>query len=70
MPTIAGKPGAWYLWYGSMDVQPPKRNVILVNLLDDIGHAAPRDLRYPHTCPKCKGPAYIGLNQVDCKNLC
>jgi hypothetical protein len=25
---------------------------------------------YPHICPKCKGPAYIGMNNVDCKNNC
>lgn len=29
-----------------------------------------KDDRYPHVCPKCKGPAYIGLNSVDCKNKC
>jgi hypothetical protein len=21
---------------------------------------------YPHICPKCKGPAYIGMNNIDC----
>jgi intein-encoded DNA endonuclease-like protein len=25
---------------------------------------------YPHICPKCKGPAYIGISHVDCKNNC
>lgn len=25
---------------------------------------------YPGTCRKCGGPAYIGLDNVDCKNLC
>lgn len=22
--------------------------------------------QYPHICPKCNAPAYIGINQVDC----
>jgi len=26
---------------------------------------------FPHTCPKCKGPAYIGfLTTIDCKSKC
>lgn len=29
-----------------------------------------KDPNYPHTCPKCKGPAYIGLNTIDCKKNC
>lgn len=26
--------------------------------------------KYPHICPKCKGPAFIGFNQIDCKRNC
>ncbi len=26
--------------------------------------------RYPQTCPKCKAPAYFGLNEVDCSAGC
>jgi hypothetical protein len=29
-----------------------------------------KDDRYPHKCPRCKGPAYIGLNKIDCKAKC
>ena len=25
---------------------------------------------YPHKCPNCNGPAFIGLSKVDCKNKC
>ena len=25
---------------------------------------------YPHVCPRCNGPAYIGLLSIDCKNKC
>ena len=25
---------------------------------------------YPHTCPNCKSPAYIGFNSIDCSNNC
>lgn len=28
------------------------------------------DEKYPHKCPKCGGPAYIGFSDVDCKNKC
>lgn len=31
--------------------------------LDDGG-------RYPHSCPRCGGPAYVGLNDIDCKGGC
>jgi hypothetical protein len=26
--------------------------------------------RYPHKCPKCTGPAYIGFNSVECSRGC
>lgn len=26
--------------------------------------------RFPHDCPRCGGPAYIGLNDVDCMHGC
>lgn len=26
--------------------------------------------RYPHECPKCGGPAYVGLTSVDCLMKC
>lgn len=29
-----------------------------------------KDPKYPHICPSCKGPAFIGLNQIDCKKGC
>jgi|SRR5579859_2725506 len=29
-----------------------------------------KDADFPHECSKCKGPAYIGLNNVDCKAKC
>lgn len=28
------------------------------------------DRSYPHKCPKCSGPAYIGAFKVDCKAKC
>ena len=27
-------------------------------------------LRYPHRCPRCTGPAYVGLNTIDCARGC
>lgn len=26
--------------------------------------------RYPHTCPRCSGPAYVGAVEVDCAGGC
>lgn len=26
--------------------------------------------KYPHKCPSCKAPAYMGLNSVDCSAKC
>jgi hypothetical protein len=26
--------------------------------------------RFPHSCPRCGGPAYVGLNDVDCAEGC
>jgi hypothetical protein len=26
--------------------------------------------RFPHDCPRCGGPAYVGLNDVDCSKGC
>lgn len=28
------------------------------------------DDRYPHTCPRCQGPAYVGAVEVDCAGNC
>lgn len=30
----------------------------------------PPDDRYPHQCTRCKGPAYVGAYDIDCKNRC
>lgn len=38
---------------------------------DDKEEPKPKkDEKYPHKCPKCGGPAYIGFSDVDCKNKC
>lgn len=26
--------------------------------------------RYPHACPHCTGPAYVGFNRIDCARAC
>lgn len=31
---------------------------------------AENDKIYPHKCPRCKGPAYVGFLNVDCRNGC
>lgn len=41
---------------GRMPVLPPPRSV-------DPG-------RFPHSCPRCSGPAYVGFLEVDCQRGC
>lgn len=31
---------------------------------------APDRKQYPHDCPRCKAPAYIGFAKVDCSAKC
>ena len=31
---------------------------------------SPKDPTYPHVCPRCNGPAFVGFLQVDCKKGC
>ncbi len=50
--------GAW------TDCLIPKRALTFVDVM-----ASPDD-RYPHKCPKCDGPAYVGLTTVECKGSC
>jgi hypothetical protein len=33
-----------------------------MNIMDDD--------RFPHSCPRCKAPAYVGLNDIDCSRGC
>jgi hypothetical protein len=32
--------------------------------------ASVKDPHFPHTCTKCKGPAYIGFTSTECKRGC
>ena len=42
-----------------------------LTLLDETTLTTTIDLtRYPHTCSRCKKPAYIGLNSMDCSANC
>jgi hypothetical protein len=36
----------------------------------DMSPTSTVDPEFPHTCPKCKGPAYVGFNSVQCKGNC
>lgn len=36
-----------------------------VTLVSEAPKLAPADDRYPHTCPKCGGSCYIGLQEVE-----
>jgi len=42
-----------------------------VEMLSTPSSTAPVSLaNYPHKCPKCNGPAYIGFNSIDCSKGC
>lgn len=36
----------------------------------DIDATRFKDKHYPHKCPRCKGPAYVGFSSIDCKTKC
>jgi hypothetical protein len=49
---------------------------MMVGSVDEKGRIAAaspapaKDDRFPHVCPRCGGPAYIGALDVDCKTRC
>ena len=47
----------------NVDFRTPDRKALYV----DVGSVGER---YPHKCPNCDGPAYIGLMSVDCLRKC
>ncbi len=56
-------------WIGEKDgCLPPIR--LWRNRDDDTTDPIRLDPNYPHVCPNCKGPAYIGATTVDCKGKC
>lgn len=52
----SGGSGGWYTEYETWRI--------------DDGDEPKKDDKYPHKCPKCGGPAFIGFSHVDCKNKC
>lgn len=48
----------------------------LVQLLYSPDHSAaaraeaPRDDKYPHKCPRCGSPAYVGFSSIECSRGC
>lgn len=45
---------------------PIYRTVDKLTLVDASAPTAKVETKYPHTCPTCKAPAYIGFMTVDC----
>lgn len=69
--------GQWrYLpgnWIRPSDAQLAQRRVaadVLVTAFGDKVVAVVEASRYPHTCPRCQGPAYVGAVEVDCAGGC
>lgn len=40
----------------------------VVKIPDDLIKSSIDHEKFPHECPKCKSPAYIGLSTVECSN--
>ena len=59
-----------------LDIHPHTQTLAhkdAVYLLDDTATSSTITTdfsRYPQTCPKCKAPAYLGLNEVNCSAGC
>ncbi len=49
--------------YGSHTIDPEVK-------INTVGEPVSAENRYPHKCPHCGGPAYIGLGPVDCSAGC
>ncbi len=43
----------------------PRRSVVMVDIL---GGSDPG--RFPHRCPRCGSPAYVGFSSVECSGVC
>lgn len=63
----AGNYGAAPAGGHSLDIEP--LDLAFDTITFDDRHIK-KDDRYPHVCPRCKGPAYVGFSNVDCKAKC
>jgi hypothetical protein len=52
--------GTWAVSFEQLEPCPLMR----VNLV--IEKAEKKETRYPHKCPKCGNPAYIGFSTIEC----
>lgn len=73
-------------WIGIVDSVHPSVNYIIilrdkvnnkkfipfvVSDIETILSQSSTDLsKYPHKCPKCSSPCYIGFASIDCSNAC
>ncbi len=51
-------------WHG------PSRVSLTSMVVDGMPIPLPDPSRYPHVCPRCSGPAYVGAVEVDCARGC
>lgn len=68
--------GSLYLW--NYIWSSPARGAVLKKMAEAVAVAsevsqvcageflAAGASSYPHSCPRCGGPAYVGLNDIDC----
>lgn len=65
-----GMPHASSSWTGVISDPPPNWTSAATPNIPFLIDQAKEDEKYPHKCPKCNGPAYIGLAHIDCKYNC
>lgn len=75
IPTGSGNPNAGRptkIAYSKIKYTDTHRQMIASMLRNPIVVTREHepDDRYPHRCPRCNGPAYIGAVSVECKGEC
>ena len=67
----------WYqgIWNKSNWMEYPslkkrREEVRDICVVEDCYEAQDKESKYPHVCPKCGSPAYIGLTNLDCSGGC
>lgn len=55
---------------GQLSLAAKPEDVMWVEDIPDTKPALEPDPTFPHTCPACKAPAYIGFSAIDCSKNC
>ncbi len=56
------------IWGSLISYGEPRSPAAYLVRDDAVGLVAATD--YPHLCPRCRGPAYVGFREIDCQRKC